>query len=85
MLFSPTLLSCAAVIWQSLKTRTFETVPDWTSVSNTNPRIKTYPRCQNMFDYHPPTNDSPGNESGSVTQEDNMIAIDHFETATPAV
>ncbi|KAG1902978.1 uncharacterized protein F5891DRAFT_1186118 [Suillus fuscotomentosus] len=52
--FSPLLLSCAAVIRQYSKGGAFESVPDWTSVAEDDPRIKDHPRFEKTVDYRPP-------------------------------
>ncbi|KAG1823304.1 hypothetical protein EV424DRAFT_1538460 [Suillus variegatus] len=44
--FSPQLLSCAAVIRQYSKGGAFECVPDWTSVTDNDPRIKDHPQFE---------------------------------------
>ncbi|KAG1823316.1 hypothetical protein EV424DRAFT_1346340 [Suillus variegatus] len=52
--FSPLLLSCAAIIRQYSKAGTFESFPDWTSVTEDDPRIKTHPRFEKTLGYRPP-------------------------------
>ncbi|KAG2054019.1 hypothetical protein BDR06DRAFT_996834 [Suillus hirtellus] len=49
--FSPLLLSCAAIIRQCSKAGTFESIPDWTSVTEDDPRIKTHPRFEKTLGY----------------------------------
>lgn len=53
--FSPQLLSFAAVVRQHSKGGAFENVPDWTSVTNDDPRIKSHPRFEKTVDYCPPS------------------------------
>ncbi|KAG1787244.1 hypothetical protein EV424DRAFT_1551219 [Suillus variegatus] len=53
--FSPLLLSCAAIIRQCSKAGTFESVPDWTSVAEDDPRIKTHPRFEKTLGYRRPS------------------------------
>ncbi|KAG2058598.1 hypothetical protein BDR06DRAFT_968588 [Suillus hirtellus] len=53
--FPPLLLSCAAIIWQYSKAGTFESVPNWTSTTEDDPRIKTHPRFKKTLGYCPPT------------------------------
>ncbi|KAG1786197.1 uncharacterized protein HD556DRAFT_1449932 [Suillus plorans] len=53
--FSPLLLSCAAIIWQYSRGGAFQSVPDWTSVTDDDPRIKDHPRFQKTVHYHPPS------------------------------
>ncbi|KAG1894259.1 uncharacterized protein F5891DRAFT_1195394 [Suillus fuscotomentosus] len=53
--FSLQLLSCAAVIWQYSKGGTFECIPDWTSVSDNDPRIQSHPRFDKTMGYHSPS------------------------------
>ncbi|KAG1893515.1 uncharacterized protein F5891DRAFT_985859 [Suillus fuscotomentosus] len=55
MSFSPQLLSCAAVIQQYSKGGTFECVPDWTSVSDNDPRIQSHPRFDKTVGYCSPS------------------------------
>ncbi|KAG1894260.1 uncharacterized protein F5891DRAFT_985148 [Suillus fuscotomentosus] len=52
--FSPLLLSCTAIIWQYSKSGAFESVPDWTSVAEDDPRIKDHLRFEKTMDYRPP-------------------------------
>ncbi|KAG2112363.1 uncharacterized protein F5147DRAFT_650997 [Suillus discolor] len=52
--FSPQLLSCAAVIRQYSKGGAFQCVPDWTSVSDDDPRIKNHPRFDKTMGYRSP-------------------------------
>ncbi|KAG1823305.1 hypothetical protein EV424DRAFT_1346329 [Suillus variegatus] len=52
--FSPQLLSCAAVIRQYSKGGAFECVPDWTSVADNDPRIKSHPRFEKTVGYRIP-------------------------------
>ncbi|KAG2108987.1 uncharacterized protein F5147DRAFT_773319 [Suillus discolor] len=52
--FFPQLLSCAAVIRQYSKGGAFQRVPDWTSVSDDDPRIKNHPRFDKTVGYHGP-------------------------------
>ncbi|KAG2056547.1 hypothetical protein BDR06DRAFT_1005849 [Suillus hirtellus] len=51
--FSPQLLSCAAVVRQYSKGGAFETLPDWNSVVDDDPHIKTHPRFHKTLDYRP--------------------------------
>ncbi|KAG1891905.1 uncharacterized protein F5891DRAFT_986463 [Suillus fuscotomentosus] len=53
--FSPQLLSFATVVRQHSKGGAFENVPDWTSVTNDDPRIKNHPRFEKTVDYRPPS------------------------------
>ncbi|KAG2341754.1 hypothetical protein BDR05DRAFT_949562 [Suillus weaverae] len=68
--FSPKLLSCAAVVQQCSKAGTFETVLDWTTVSDQDLRIKSHPRFQKMVDYSSPNEGSPGKQPRPVAEED---------------
>ncbi|KAG1887526.1 uncharacterized protein F5891DRAFT_988128 [Suillus fuscotomentosus] len=52
--FSPQLLSCAAVIRQHSKAGAFVSLPDWNSVVDNDPRIKTHPRFHKTIGYRPP-------------------------------
>ncbi|KAG1806382.1 uncharacterized protein HD556DRAFT_1302872 [Suillus plorans] len=45
------LLSCAAIIQQYSKGSAFQHVPNWTSVSNNDPRIKSHPRFDKTMGY----------------------------------
>ncbi|KAG1898338.1 uncharacterized protein F5891DRAFT_1191012 [Suillus fuscotomentosus] len=49
--FSPQLLSCAAVVRECSKAGTFQTMPDWTSVIDNDPRIKGHPRFNKTLNY----------------------------------
>ncbi|KAG2099263.1 uncharacterized protein F5147DRAFT_655862 [Suillus discolor] len=53
-LFSPQLLSCAAVIRQHSKAGAFVSLPDWNSVVDNDPRIKTHPQFHKTVGYCPP-------------------------------
>ncbi|KAG1883522.1 uncharacterized protein F5891DRAFT_990778 [Suillus fuscotomentosus] len=53
--FSPQLLSFAAVVRQHSKGGAFENVPNWTSITNDDPRIKSHPRFDKTVDYRPPS------------------------------
>ncbi|KAG2089729.1 uncharacterized protein F5147DRAFT_658330 [Suillus discolor] len=53
--FSPQLLSFAAVVRENSKGGAFESVPDWTSVTDDDPRIKSHPRFDKTVDYLPPS------------------------------
>ncbi|KAG1844457.1 hypothetical protein F4604DRAFT_1937496 [Suillus subluteus] len=52
-LFSPQLLSCAAVVRQYSKAGTFVSLPNWNSVVNNYPHIKTHPQFHKTVDYRP--------------------------------
>ncbi|KAG2109989.1 uncharacterized protein F5147DRAFT_652160 [Suillus discolor] len=47
-----TLICCHC---ETAKGGAFENVPDWTSVANDNPRIKSHPRFEKTVDYRPPS------------------------------
>lgn len=49
--FSPQLLSCAAVVRQYSKAGVFQTLPDWTTVVDDDPRIKHHPRFHKTVNY----------------------------------
>ncbi|KAG2092285.1 uncharacterized protein F5147DRAFT_657699 [Suillus discolor] len=49
--FSPQLLSCTAIIWQYSKGGTFQHVPDWSSVADNDPRIKSHLRFEKTVGY----------------------------------
>ncbi|KAG2086819.1 uncharacterized protein F5147DRAFT_781516 [Suillus discolor] len=51
--FSPQLLSCAAVVRQYSKGGTFESLPDWNSVVDDDPCIKSHLRFHKTLDYRP--------------------------------
>ncbi|KAG2337330.1 hypothetical protein BDR05DRAFT_1005146 [Suillus weaverae] len=70
MSFSPKLLSCTAVVQQCSKAGTFETVPDWTTVSDQDPHIKSHPRFQKTVDYSLPNEGSPSEQPRPVAEED---------------
>ncbi|KAG2109995.1 uncharacterized protein F5147DRAFT_652165 [Suillus discolor] len=53
IIFSPQLLSCAAVVQQYSKGGTFQTLPDWNSVVDDDPRIKSHPHFHKTLDYCP--------------------------------
>ncbi|KAG2057248.1 hypothetical protein BDR06DRAFT_1005285 [Suillus hirtellus] len=53
--FSLQLLSFAAVVRENLKGSTFKSVPDWTSVTDDNPHIKSHPHFDKTVDYLPPS------------------------------
>ncbi|KAG2086814.1 uncharacterized protein F5147DRAFT_781510 [Suillus discolor] len=53
--FSPQLLSFAAVVRENSKGSTFESVPDWTSITDNDPCIKSHPRFDKTVDYLPPS------------------------------
>ncbi|KAG2109998.1 uncharacterized protein F5147DRAFT_652168 [Suillus discolor] len=53
--FSPKLLSFAAVVRENSKGGAFESVPDWTSVTDDDPRIKSHPHFDKTVDYLPPS------------------------------
>ncbi|KAG1823317.1 hypothetical protein EV424DRAFT_1538472 [Suillus variegatus] len=53
--FSPLLLSCATIIRQYSRGSAFQSVPDWTSITDDDPRIKDHPQFQKTVDYHPPS------------------------------
>ncbi|KAG2341712.1 hypothetical protein BDR05DRAFT_949538 [Suillus weaverae] len=85
--FSPKLLSCAAVVRQYSKAGTFEMVPDWTTISDADPRIKTHPRYLKTVDYRPPADDGPSGDQScpaAVKQETDIAAV-QSETATAEV
>ncbi|KAG2047690.1 hypothetical protein BDR06DRAFT_976530 [Suillus hirtellus] len=47
------LLSFAAVVWQHSKAGRFVSLPDWNSVMDNDPRIKTHPLFHKTVGYHP--------------------------------
>ncbi|KAG1868413.1 hypothetical protein F4604DRAFT_1682342 [Suillus subluteus] len=51
--FSPQLLSCAAIVRQYSKGGAFQTIPDWKSVVDNDPCIKSHPRFHKTVDYCP--------------------------------
>ncbi|KAG2052610.1 hypothetical protein BDR06DRAFT_972988 [Suillus hirtellus] len=53
--FSPQLLSFATVVRQYSKGGAFENVPNWTSVTNDDPWIKSHPQFEKTMDYCPPS------------------------------
>ncbi|KAG1791160.1 uncharacterized protein HD556DRAFT_1310045 [Suillus plorans] len=53
--FSPQLLSCAAVVRDHSKGGTFVLLPDWTTVSDDDPRIKGHPRFHKTHNYRAST------------------------------
>jgi hypothetical protein len=53
--FSPRLLSFAAVVREHSTGGAFESVPDWTTVTDDDPRIKNHPRFEKTLDYRPPS------------------------------
>ncbi|KAG2100187.1 uncharacterized protein F5147DRAFT_777094 [Suillus discolor] len=53
--FSPQLLSFATVVRQHSKAGAFENVPDWTSITNDDPRIQSHPRFEKTVHYCPPS------------------------------
>ncbi|KAG1886436.1 uncharacterized protein F5891DRAFT_988856 [Suillus fuscotomentosus] len=53
--FSPLLLSCATIIRQYSRGGAFQSVPDWTSVTDDDPQIKDHLRFQKTVHYHPPS------------------------------
>ncbi|KAG1881027.1 uncharacterized protein F5891DRAFT_1204196 [Suillus fuscotomentosus] len=56
--FSPQLLSFAAVVRENSKGGAFESVPDWTSITDDDPRIKIHPRFDKTVDYLSPSLDN---------------------------
>ncbi|KAG2052602.1 hypothetical protein BDR06DRAFT_972982 [Suillus hirtellus] len=52
-LFSPQLLSFAAVVWQHSKAGRFVSLPDWNSVMDNNPCIKMHLLFHKTVGYHP--------------------------------
>ncbi|KAG2052601.1 hypothetical protein BDR06DRAFT_972981 [Suillus hirtellus] len=55
--FLPQLLSFAAVVRENSKGSAFKSVPDWTSVTDNNPRIKSHPHFDKTVDYISPSLD----------------------------
>ncbi|KAG1895102.1 uncharacterized protein F5891DRAFT_1194617 [Suillus fuscotomentosus] len=53
--FSPCLLSFAAIVREHSMGGAFESVPDWTTVTDDDPRIKNHPRFEKTLDYRPPS------------------------------
>ncbi|KAG2058421.1 hypothetical protein BDR06DRAFT_968433 [Suillus hirtellus] len=53
--FSPRLLSFAAIVREHSMGGAFESVPDWTTVTDDDPRIKNHPRFEKTLDYRPPS------------------------------
>ncbi|KAG1792289.1 uncharacterized protein HD556DRAFT_1444557 [Suillus plorans] len=53
--FSPRLLSFAAVVRQHSRGGAFESVPDWTTVTDDDPWIKNHPWFEKTVDYRPPS------------------------------
>ncbi|KAG2100175.1 uncharacterized protein F5147DRAFT_655618 [Suillus discolor] len=53
--FSLQLLSFAAVVRENSRGGAFESVPDWTSITNDNPRIKSHLRFDKTVDYLTPS------------------------------
>ncbi|KAG1785942.1 hypothetical protein EV424DRAFT_1551523 [Suillus variegatus] len=53
--FSPQLLSCAAVVREHSKAGIFVSLPDWKTVIDDDPRIKSHPRFHKTVDYRPST------------------------------
>ncbi|KAG2057279.1 hypothetical protein BDR06DRAFT_1005304 [Suillus hirtellus] len=78
-LFSPQLLSCAAVIWQYTKGGMFTLLLDWTTVSNNDPHIKDHPRFQKTIHYQAPTgSEKTEHELASLAQMDVPQAVLSF-------
>ncbi|KAG2109996.1 uncharacterized protein F5147DRAFT_772842 [Suillus discolor] len=77
--FSPQLLSCAAVIRQHSKAGAFVSLPDWNSVVDNDPRIKTHPRFHKTVGYRPPppaypdAEPEPSMSSSTVPAEPNSM------------
>ncbi|KAG1889760.1 uncharacterized protein F5891DRAFT_987253 [Suillus fuscotomentosus] len=53
--FSPQLLSCAAVVREHSKAGIFVSLPDWRTVIDDDPRIRSHPRFHKTVDYRPST------------------------------
>ncbi|KAG2100181.1 uncharacterized protein F5147DRAFT_777087 [Suillus discolor] len=53
--FSPQLLSCATIVRQYSKGGAFESLPDWNSMVDDDPRIKSHPHFHKTLDYRPLT------------------------------
>ncbi|KAG1881029.1 uncharacterized protein F5891DRAFT_1204198 [Suillus fuscotomentosus] len=51
--FSPQLLSCAAIVHQYSKGGAFESLPNWNSVVDDDPCIKSHPHFHKMLNYRP--------------------------------
>ncbi|KAG2058428.1 hypothetical protein BDR06DRAFT_1004144 [Suillus hirtellus] len=68
-LFSPQLLSCAAVVWQHSKAGAFVSLPNWTSVMDNDPCIKSHPQCHKTVDYRPCSQPEPTTSSSAVLAE----------------
>ncbi|KAG1823315.1 hypothetical protein EV424DRAFT_1538470 [Suillus variegatus] len=77
--FSPQLLSCAAVVRECSKAGAFQTMPDWTSVIDNDPRIKGHPRFKKTVNYRSRAADEMPIllESGPVTSSGTHAAV-HF-------
>ncbi|KAG2058597.1 hypothetical protein BDR06DRAFT_968587 [Suillus hirtellus] len=78
--FSPQLLSCAAVVWQYSKGGMFESLPDWTTVSNNDPRIKTHLHFNKMIHYGAPTGSRNMDPEPAPVQMDVQATVSTFQT-----
>ncbi|KAG2341720.1 hypothetical protein BDR05DRAFT_949544 [Suillus weaverae] len=68
--FSPILLSVAAVVWQCAKGSIFQLLPDWSTIADNDPRIKSHLRFHQTVNYSPaPAPPAPLAPSCSVDDE----------------
>ncbi|KAG2354412.1 hypothetical protein BDR07DRAFT_1382267 [Suillus spraguei] len=70
--FSPQLLSMAAVVREHSRGGKFLSLPDWNTVADDDPRIKTHPRFQKTLNYQsrrPPTTLPTGTPLGVAFPE----------------
>lgn len=90
--FSPQLLSCAAVVRDHSKGGTFVSLPDWTTVSDDDPRIKGHPRFHKTHNYRPststaatiPADTQPTAPTQSPTQLANKSLATDFNQLLPS-
>ncbi|KAG1881028.1 uncharacterized protein F5891DRAFT_991408 [Suillus fuscotomentosus] len=87
-LFSPQLLSFAAVVWQHSKAGRFVSLPDWNSMMDNDPRIKTHPLFHKTVGYcsslvYPDTEPESSMPSSAVLLEPHSMIGTVMEASTP--
>ncbi|KAG2341744.1 hypothetical protein BDR05DRAFT_1001572 [Suillus weaverae] len=82
--FSPLLLSVAAIVRQCAKGSVFESLPDWSTAADNDPRIISYPQFHKTVNYHPPlTSASSSSSSAATTTAITTCSVDEQIMAPP--
>ncbi|KAG1792089.1 uncharacterized protein HD556DRAFT_1482927 [Suillus plorans] len=77
--FSPQLLSCAAVVRQHSKAGAFVSLPNWNSMVDNDPCIRTHPWFHKTVGYCPPPRTYP-NEEPELSMSSSTVLVEPHST-----